>query len=277
VSSNSGQSRLTKKASQNKIFSKVINKGISLLLMIMLSNLVWAQIDTVRLNKYYFKKYWTDTKGIVAWIKFGAIVTSIGAISLADQPVADFAQSHKNKTLNTFSADVLEHFGAEHSFLVLSGIFTYGMFSKKEKCVSTALLGLESFLLASMFTRVPKLLIGRQRPDNWEGYGPYTFKGPFQGTSFPSGHTTATFAVASVIATQYRDIKWVPFAAYSVATLAGLSRVYDNRHWLSDVAGGAVVGTLVGNFVSRRVPNSKLNVVPVGSTNFQGISISYIW
>jgi hypothetical protein len=257
-----------------------------LLILVLLSNAVLAQIDTVRLNKYYFKKYWTDTKGIVIsptrwqqndWIKFGAIVTGIGAISLTDQSVADFSQLHKTKTLNTFSEDVLEHFGAEHSFLVLSGILTYGMLSKKEKCVSTALLGLESFLLASMFTRVPKLLIGRQRPDNWEGYGPYTFKGPFQGTSFPSGHTTASFAVASVIATQYRDIKWVPVAAYSVATLAGLSRVYDNRHWLSDVAGGAVVGTIVGNFVSRRVPNSKLNIVPVSSTNFQGINISYIW
>lgn len=255
-------------------------------MLILLSNLVMAQIDTIRLNKHYFKKYWTDTKGIVTspirwqqndWIKFGAIVTSIGTISLADQSVADFAQTHKSKSLSFISDDLLEHFGAEHSFLVLSGILTYGMLSKKEKCVSTALLGLESFLLASIVTRVPKLLLGRQRPDNWEGYGPYTFKGPFEGTSFPSGHTTASFAVASVIATQYRDIRWVPVAAYSVASLAGLSRIYDNRHWLSDVVGGAVVGTLVGNFVSRRVPNSKLNIVPVGGTNFQGISISYIW
>lgn len=268
------------------MINKLQNKGILLLLLIMLSNVVFAQIDTVRFNKYYFKKYWTDTKGIVTsptrwqqgdWLKLGIIVSGTASLTLADQSVKDYFQAHKNRTETYISANLLEHFGAEHSILLISGIFTYGMLTKNNKCVSTALIALESFALASLVTRIPKTLVGRQRPDNWLGDGPYTFNGPFNGTSFPSGHTTASFAVASVIATQYRESKWIPITAYTVASLAGLSRIYDNKHWLSDVVAGAAIGTLVGNFVSHRSSDSKLTIVPFGNNNYQGVKLSYIW
>ncbi len=257
-----------------------------LFLLVIFTNLVSAQIDTVRLNKSYLKKYWTDSKAIVTsparwqekdWAKLGAFVAIEGGIMFADQPVKDFFQSHKNKTASFLSTHVLEGFGAEHSFLLMSGIFTYGMLTKNKKHVSTALLALESFTLASIVTRIPKTLIGRQRPNNWEGNGPFSFKGPFKGDSFPSGHTTASFAVASVIATQFRDSKWIPATAYSLATLAGLSRIYDNKHWLSDVVAGAAIGTLVGNLVSHRTSNSNLTVIPFGNSNFQGIKLAYAW
>ncbi|MDP3914870.1 MAG: phosphatase PAP2 family protein [Bacteroidota bacterium] len=268
------------------MINKLRNKGILFLLLIMLSNVVFGQIDTIRFNKAYFKKYWIDTKGIVTsparwqqrdWVKLGILITGTASLTLADQSVADFFQSHQNKTETYISANFLEHFGAEHSILLMSGIFTYGILAKNKRSVSTALLALESFALASLVTRIPKTLAGRQRPDNWQGDGPYTFKGPFNGTSFPSGHTTASFAVASVIATQYRDIKWIPVAAYSVASLAGISRIYDNKHWLSDVVAGAVIGTVVGNFVSHRSSDSKLSVIPFGNSNYQGVKLSYIW
>lgn len=264
---------------------RLFNSGYLILFLIFVSNLVFAQIDTVRFNKYYFKKYWTDTKAIVVsptkwnehdWTKFGAFVALESGLIFADQSVADFAQSHKNNTESYISRNILEHFGAEHSIIVMSGILTYGMLAKNEKFVSTALLAFESFALASLVTRIPKTLVGRERPDNWQGDGPFTFNGPFGGSSFPSGHTTASFAVASVIATQFRDSKWIPVAAYSVAGLAGLSRIYDNKHWLTDVVAGAAIGTLVGNLVSHRTSNSRLTVVPFGNNHFQGISLAYV-
>ena len=260
-------------------------KIILFLLLMMGSNLVFAQIDTVRFNKYYFKKYWTDTKSIVTsparwndrdWTKLGVFIVAEGGLMFADQSVKDYFQAHKNKTETFFSTHVFQGFGAEHSLIIMSGIFTYGVLAKNNKCVSTALLALESFALASLVTRIPKTLVGRERPDNWQGNGPYTIKGPLRGSSFPSGHTTASFAVASVIATQFRDSKWIPITAYSVAGLAGLSRVYDNKHWLTDVVAGATIGTLVGNLVSRRTTNSKLTVVPFGNSNFQGIKLAYV-
>ncbi len=268
------------------MINKLQNKGILFLLLIVISNGVFAQIDTVRLNKYYFKKYWTDTKGIVTsparwqqrdWVKLGIFVTGTASLTLADQSVKDYFQSHRNKTEDYISSNILEHFGAEHSILLISGIFTYGMLANNKRSVSTALLALESFALSGLLVRVPKNLIGRRRPDAWPPSTPSDWDGPFQGTSFPSGHTTASFAVASVIATQYRDIKWIPIAAYSVASLAGISRIYDNKHWLSDVVAGAAVGTLIGNLVSQRTTNSKISFVPYGNRSFQGVKLSYIW
>ena len=254
-------------------------------LLVICANTLFAQIDTVRFNKYYLKKYWTDTKAIVVspakwnskdWTKFGVFVAAEGGLLLfADQSVKGYFQSHQNATESYICRNVLEHFGAEHSFIVISGIFSYGVLAKDKKCVSTALLALESFALASLVTRIPKTLVGRERPDNWQGDGPFSFKGPFHGVSFPSGHTTASFAVASVIATQFRDSKWIPVAAYTVAGLAGMSRIYDNKHWLTDVVAGATIGTLVGNLVSHRTSNSKLTVVPFGNGNFQGVRLAY--
>lgn len=255
-----------------------------LFILVVFSNVLLAQIDTVRFNKYYFKKYWTDSKAIVTsparwneqdWTKLGAFVAVEGGLLFADQSVKDFFQSNKNKTESYICRNVLEHFGAEHSFIVISGILTYGMLAKDKKYVSTALLALESFALASLVTRIPKTLVGRERPDNWQGNGPFAIKGPFHGNSFPSGHTTASFAVASVIATQFCDSKWIPITAYSVAGLAGLSRIYDNKHWLTDVVAGATIGTLVGNFVCHRTSNSKLTVVPFGNGSFQGVRLAY--
>lgn len=263
---------------------KYRSSGILFLVLILLSSGVFAQIDTVRFNKYYFKKYWTDTKAIVVspvkwdskdWTKLGVFVVTESGLSFADQSVKDFFQSHKNNTESFISTHILEGFGAEHSFIVISGILTYGMLAKDKKYVSTALLAFESFALASLVTRIPKTLVGRERPDNANGDGPYVINGPLHGNSFPSGHTTASFAVASVIATQFRDSKWIPVAAYSVAGLAGLSRIYDNKHWLTDVVAGATIGTLVGNLVSHRTSNSKLTVVPFGNGNFQGVRLAY--
>lgn len=258
--------------------------GILFLMLILLANGVFAQIDTIRLNKYYFKKYWADTKAIVTsptrwderdWTKLGVLMAAEGGLLFADQSVKDYFQSHKNKTESYICSNVLEHFGSEHSFILISGIFTYGLLAKDKKCVSTALLAIESFTLASLVTRIPKTLVGRERPDNWQGDGPFTFNGPFGGSSFPSGHTTASFAVASVIATQFRDSKWIPITAYSVAGLAGLSRIYDNKHWLTDVVAGAAIGTLVGNLVSHRSTHSNLTVMPFGNQNYQGVRLAY--
>jgi membrane-associated phospholipid phosphatase len=204
-------------------------------------------------------------------------VAAEGGLIFADQSVKVFFQSNKNANLDYVSRNFLEPFGANYSILLMSGFFVHGILAKNERSVSTALLSLESYALSSIFTRIPKILVGRERPDNLAGDGPYAIKGPFHGSSFPSGHTTAAFSIASVIATQYRDTKWVPFAAYSVASLVGISRIYDNKHWLTDVIGGAVVGTLVGNLVSHRTSNSKLTIVPIGNSGYQGVNLTYTW
>ncbi len=61
--------------------------------------------------------------------------------------------------------------------------------------------------------------------------------------SFPSGHTAEAFASAEFLRQEYREVS--PFygiAGYAVATATGLLRMYNNKHWLSDVVAGAGIG-----------------------------------
>lgn len=57
-------------------------------------------------------------------------------------------------------------------------------------------------------------------------------------------------AVASVLADRFDAPAGV--AAYTLAGLAGVSRLVQDRHWASDVAAGAVLGWATGHFISRR-------------------------
>ncbi|HET8572692.1 MAG TPA: phosphatase PAP2 family protein [Edaphocola sp.] len=68
-------------------------------------------------------------------------------------------------------------------------------------------------------------------------------------TSFPSGHTATAFAAAEWLRAEYwQRSPWVGVAGYAAATATGILRLYNNRHWVSDVIAGAAVG-----FLSTRI------------------------
>jgi len=106
------------------------------------------------------------------------------------------------------------------------------------------------------------------------------FLGPFSRTAkdangkkvyslFPSGHTTVAFAAATVFASEYKDKIFIPVIAYSAATLIGISRITENKHWATDVSTGAAIGYLAGKnvvnnyhrFVKLKAPQQKKNTV----------------
>lgn len=63
--------------------------------------------------------------------------------------------------------------------------------------------------------------------------------------SFPSGHTANAFAGATMLSIEYgQNYKWVPYAAYGIASTVGVLRIANNRHYLSDVLFGAGLGIL---------------------------------
>jgi membrane-associated phospholipid phosphatase len=79
--------------------------------------------------------------------------------------------------------------------------------------------------------------------------------------SFPSGHTTAAFAVWLTLA-KYLKYKWQVFGCFSIAFLVGYSRMYLSQHFLIDVEFGAMLGMIAfffGNYLTNLLKISKLD------------------
>jgi membrane-associated phospholipid phosphatase len=105
--------------------------------------------------------------------------------------------------------------------------------------------------------------------------------------AFPSGHTATAFACADFLFHEYRDVSvWYGVAGYAVATATGFLRIYNNRHWLTDVVAGAGFGILSNQIalwmfpkVRHWVNNSlhmNISVVPFVSVTNQPGMIPFI-
>jgi hypothetical protein len=100
---------------------------------------------------------------------------------------------------------------------------------------------------AASVTYAIKYAVGRTRPNG-------------DPRSFPSGHSSATFATAAVLQQHYGWKLGLPF--YALAGYTAVERVYDLKHWPSDVAFGAVVGMMSGRTVTVRFRNQRVAIEP---------------
>lgn len=133
------------------------------------------------------------------------------------------------------------------------GSYAIGLFSKNEKLAETGRLGAEAVVDASIVDEGVKLATNRDRPDQGEHTGefwPSGTKGYSTNGSFPSGHATASWALARVIGEEYHGL--LPrLAAYGFATAISVTRVTGRDHFPSDSLIGSGIGYLVGGYVYR--------------------------
>lgn len=101
----------------------------------------------------------------------------------------------------------------------------------------------QSFILVQGTTQALKFTVRRERPNGESNQ------------SFPSGHSSGSFAMAVVIAHHYPE---AAFPAFGVAGFVAFSRLVKDKHWLSDSVGGATLGLIVGMTVVRE--DMKLSV-----------------
>jgi membrane-associated phospholipid phosphatase len=70
-----------------------------------------------------------------------------------------------------------------------------------------------------------------------------------QAFSFPSGHSTASFALFIFIAFAFRKYRFVQIAAGLCAILAAYSRVHISQHFVEDIVAGSCIGIIVFFFM----------------------------
>lgn len=142
-----------------------------------------------------------------------------------------------------FATNLANTAGEKYLLLpALGGLYVLGdSYDKK-----SARLALQALVESQLVTEGVKRLTGRMRPNSGEDAGNFAGPGHAGGAymSFPSGHTSAVFALATVMAKRYPKHKWL---YYAVATATGLARIRKSAHFPSDVLVGAGVGVLTGN------------------------------
>jgi len=243
----------------------------------------------------YAKSYWTDTKSVFTnpfrWKK-GQIITAaavvagtIGLIAWGDKPIQQFYSRNSSVFISRTSYYFFSPLGSGLYDIPTLGIFyACGVIWKNKKAKETGLKGLEAYVITAVFTQAIKQFTHRHRPRQYPDVppNPHEWDGPFNwgGTdgifgynSFPSGHSSTVFSIATVIGLEYWDTKWVPMVSFGLAGLTALYRTMVNDHWASDVLFGSALGFAIGSMVYFNA-NKKLQIIPVSSTGL-GATLIY--
>ncbi len=211
-------------------------------------------------------------KGADALLILG-FVASAFAVSPADKFLTQKLQDPARQSNKIFhkGATFFRLIGDPGS-LVLGGLtYAGGRIGGNRRAEDIGLHTVEAVLLSGAITGATKMIAGRARPykDTANSLNFGLLRG-MQGTdyqSFPSGHTTAAFAFASIVSAEtshwWPQSRWVigPIV-YGGAALTGVSRIYNQFHWASDVVAGAAIGTLTGIKVYRYThshPNNRVD------------------
>lgn len=223
------------------------------------------------------KRYVADSYAVVTaplrwkaadWQRAGGIALVIGGLMLADQSLDREAQEQRSRFTDRVS-DATTGFGGGSGVRVALGFLAAGYVFASSDLRETGREALEAGFITHLLGKwVLKPAFGRERP--MLSGGETVFRPGTSNDSFPSGHATEAFSVASVIA--MRSKGWVlPALAYTAAALVAFDRVNDRVHFASDVAAGAALGAAVGRFIvgrHRRAqessrPAAEFEVVPI--------------
>lgn len=187
------------------------------------------------------------------WVPTLAIVGGTAGLIVADPHAMPYFRTHSGNL-----DDVNDVFDASITtgevIAVPASLLVAGYMRHDTYQVSTALLAGEAYADSAVVDLAMKAVTRRKRPSDVSPGSPFndTFfsggKSPFKGSSFPSGHAAGVFSVATVVATRYRNHRWVPWMSYAFATAISCSRITTLAHFPSDVFLGAALGYTVTRY-----------------------------
>jgi hypothetical protein len=185
----------------------------------------------------------------VKWYHITGAIGGVAALSFLDDNAQRGSQAGRTPGGDA-AARVFRRMGQPEVYLpVALGTIAIGLISGDDDITRSGGRIAGSLAVAGVSHSAIKLFVGRNRPTFTTDQ--YQFK-PFSSrASYPSGHTAQAFALASSVSDEIGS----PVASlglYTLASLTGWSRINDNRHWLSDVVSGALIGIVSAKFVNGK-------------------------
>jgi hypothetical protein len=190
----------------------------------------------------------------------GIALGGTAALSVFDKRIATWTRTSNVQGSPSRYNAVSKLTKVNETTLTGAAILSYGIgrLTHSPTMADVALHTAESTILTSVISQAIRGPLGRERP-SISPDDQYRFrfgKGftEFDNRSFPSLHSATGFAAATAVSAEIHERNpnaswWVAPVAYTVASIPGLTRMYLNQHWASDVVSGAFVGALVGNRV----------------------------
>lgn len=161
------------------------------------------------------------------------VLTGIGIIGLE----SDWLQGHNRETRDELQEHYHRQLTVDDFTQFAPLVATYGLklcgVSSLHGYGGMTVIAATAYLLTGLSVYGIKSVTRVERPDGSTR------------NSFPSGHTATAFTGAEILRREYWNISpWIGIAGYAVAAGTGFLRMYNNRHWLTDVIAGAGIGIL---------------------------------
>lgn len=174
----------------------------------------------------------------------GGICSGTALLLFADEPARDFMKDNQGSDADTYF-DLANNFGEPITAgIITGGLILTGFIADDADIADAGRITFESLLIAGALNGGMKFTFGRHRPylnDGNTKFDPFSAQDKFN--SFPSGHTTVAFAMATALSCKI-DRWWAYTGLYTIAASTGLARMYKDKHWISDVFMGAAIGTV---------------------------------
>lgn len=204
-----------------------------------------------------------------------------GAISLFDSPLSVRAV-HLGGDDMRYPSSIGALIGGPGPLTLGTSMYLLGRATGSGFTTGTGREVIRAVLVSGAITALVKGAVGRARPFAAPG-DPDEFspgKGFTNGAlaSFPSGHTSAAFATATVLARELHTRHpqgrwWINSLLFGSATFVGFSRIYDRQHWPSDVVAGAALGGITGYEVVAHAHGDRS---PIDRRLFSHVSLSAV-